>query len=155
MFFSSLFNCLIMTFFLSLIVKLKSFFSITQTVGAYSYLSNTQDSSLDWMAVCWQNFQHFILRIFLDKFRIENPQLLWILHTSNILEYITCFLSGTPTWFLLLLNFVHGCTPTTIGKWFNLQSLGHSFLRLLQHWDISSGAEVTERRVLSQSMLRR
>ena len=77
--FPFLFNCLFMYFFFSLTVKLKSFFSIFQTVRAFLYISNTKDSSLDLTAVCWQNFQHFILWIFLDILWIENPQFLWIL----------------------------------------------------------------------------
>ena len=63
------------------------------------------------MAVCWQNFQHFILRIFMDIFWIENPQLLRILHTSNKLEYITCFLFLGPPMVLASSTFCSWMYP--------------------------------------------
>ena len=57
-------------------------------------------------------------------------------------------LSGFPTWSLLLSNFVHGCIPNTIGKWFSFQSPGHSFLNPLKYRDISSGGAATGRRIV-------
>ena len=144
-----------MNFFFSLLVKLKSFFF---------YHSNCK---------CIFIFFKYIRLLFgldgcvLAKLSIFYPLDLLghisdresstSLDTSHFkyigIHHLLSF-SGTPTWFMLLPNFVHGCTPTTFGKWFHFQSPGHSFLRLLQHWDISSGGEVTERRVVSHSMLR-
>ena len=53
-----LLTCLIMNLFSS-VAQLKSFFSLTQTLSAYLFLSNRKDTSLDWMAVCCQTLNIF------------------------------------------------------------------------------------------------